>query len=114
MQQLTVDCQGYTISQTTVNIDGISSSAAAVDCDIFPGNSTTELLRLKQECGLFYLVGVKLEDGASMVNCNIQKFWTGGAIINGGKIEDSDFSLNRRAVQIPNRAANTVSTVVNR
>ena len=109
-----LNCQGYTISQTTVNIDGISSSAAAVDCDIFPGNSTTELLRLKQECGLFYLVGVKLEDGASMVNCNIQKFLAGSDIVNGGKIQDSEFSLNRRGVQIVNRAANTVSTVVNR
>ena len=46
-----LDCKGHTISQTTVNIDGIDEgSAAAVDCPIFRGNST-ERLRMKQECG---------------------------------------------------------------
>ncbi len=113
-ENTTIDCQGYTISQTTVNIDGIDTgSGAAVDCDIFPGNST-ERLRLKQECGLFFEFGVVLGDGATMRNCNIQKFLAGGAIANGGKIQDSEFSLTRRGVQIANRAANTVSTVVNR
>ncbi len=81
--------------------------------DIFPGTDA-ERLRLKQECGLYFEFGVLLEDGARMVNCNIQKFLAGSDIVNGGKIQDSEFSLNRRAVQIPNRAANTVSTVVNR
>ena len=109
-----LDCQGYTISQTTVDIDGIDKgSAAAVDCDIFPINST-ELLRMKQECGLYYPTGVRLFDGASMKNCNIQQFYYGGAMTNGGKIEDSEFSLNHRGVQISNRGANTVSKVVNR
>ena len=109
-----VDCQGYTISQTTVNIDGIDTgSAAAVDCDIFPGNST-ERLRMKQTCGLYFQFGVILEDGARMVNCNIQKFYLGGDVRDGGQIEDSEFSLNWLGVEISNDAANTVSKVVNR
>ena len=104
-----LDCKGHTISQTT---DG---SAAAMDCPIFPGNST-ERLRMKQECDLFFVAGVILKDGATMRNCNIQKFYIGGRIDNGGEIQDSEFSLNRRGVQIDNNddAANTVSKVANR
>ena len=109
-----LDCQGYTISQTTVNIDGIDTgSAAAVDCDIFPSDET-ERLATKQECGLFNVIGVRLENGARMVNCNIEKFYVGGRIDNGGKIENSGFSLNRRGLQIANFAPNTVSKIANR
>ena len=109
-----LDCQGYTISQTTVNIDGIDTgSAAALDCPIFPGNST-QRLAMKQECGLFFEYGVRLLDGAKMMNCNIQKFWGGAEVRNGGKIEDSEFSLNRRGVQIANSGANTTSKIANR
>ena len=105
-----IDCRGYTISQTTDK-----GSAAAVDCDIFPSNST-EGLRMKQECDLYYIYWVELADGATMVNCNVQTFYVGATIYDGGKIEDSDFSLNRRGVEILSRddATNTVSTVVNR
>ena len=51
-----------------------------------------------------------------MMNCNIQKFWGGAGIEDGGKIEDSEFSLNWRGVQILNSGDNTdtVSKVVNR
>ena len=90
-----LDCQGYTISQKT------NSSAAAMD--------GTE--------DLFYLRGVKLERGARMVNCNIQKFYLGVGMKNGGGIEDSQFSLNLRGAEIDHfggDAANTVSKVVNR
>ena len=108
-----LDCQGYTISQTTVNIDGTDTgSAAAVDCDIFPGDDTR--LRMKQECGLYFQYGVILEAGARMVNCNIQKFLSGGGIFDGGSIENSEFSLNTRGVFISNNAANTVSKITNR
>ena len=109
-----LNCQGYTISQTTVNIDGISSSAAAVDCDILPGPNESDRENMKKTCGLYFQVGVFLKDGARMVNCNVQKFWGGAEIENGGEIEDSDFSLNKDGVVIANRAANTVSKVANR
>jgi hypothetical protein len=109
-----LDCQGYTISQTTIDATGIDKgSAAAFDCDIFPGNDA-ERLRMKQKCGLFNVYGVLLEDGATMRNCNIQKFWGGASIVNGGKIEGTEFSLNRRVVNLSSRAANTVSKISNR
>ena len=110
-----LNCQGYTISQTTVNIDGIDEgSAAAMDCDIFPSNANR--LAMKQECGLYYEAGVILEDGATMKNCNIQKFWTGGDIYDGGEIKNSEFNLNNRGAEIDvfDGAANTVSKIVNR
>ncbi len=105
-----LDCRGYTISQTTDK-----GSAAAVDCDIFPSNST-ERLRMKQECDLYYIYGVELADGATMVNCNVQTFYVGATIYDGGLIKDSDFSLNKRGVEILSQddATNTVSKVVNR
>ena len=103
-----LNCQGYTISQTSDE-----GSAAAVDCDIFPSNST-ERLRAKQECGLYFQFGVILKDGAKMMNCNIQKFWDGAEIRDGGEIQDSEFSLNRRGVQILNRGTNTTSKIANR
>ena len=114
-----LNCQGFTISQTTVNIDGTDTgSAAAVDCPFVSGilfpSDETERLSMKQECGLYFQYGVILEAGARMVNCNIQKFWNGAGIEDGGEIKDSEFSLNNRGVQILNYAANTVSTVVNR
>jgi hypothetical protein len=102
-----LDCQGYTVSQVT------DSSAAAVDCSIELINPT-EVLKMQKECGFFYIFGVRLIDGASMVNCNTQKFWAGSAITNGGKIEDSEFSLNTRGVEIANFAPNTVSKIANR
>ncbi len=72
---------------------------------------------MNQECGLYYVAGVRLLDGAKMKNCNIQKFFVAGSILNGGKIEDSEFSLNTRGVEIAvfgAAAANTVSKVANR
>ena len=103
-----LDCQGYTISQTTDK-----GSAAALDCDILPFTNTARL-RMKQECGLFYEAGVILKDGATMRNCNIEKFWGGAGILDGGEIQDSEFSLNRRGVEILSFAANTVSKISNR
>ncbi len=94
-----LDCQGYTISQET------NSSAAALEC---PSQFETK------ECGLFYEYGVILEDGASIKNCNIKKFYVGSYMVNGGEIKDSEFSLNREGVNIDNFAANTVSKVANR
>jgi hypothetical protein len=108
-----LDCQGYTISQTTIDATGIDKgSAAAFDCGIFP--KPADIQWMKKECGLFNVYGVILEDGAIMRNCNIEKFWAGSVIVNGGKIENSGFSLNRRGVEIANFAANTVSKISNR
>lgn len=123
-----LDCRGYTISQTTVNINGTDTgSAALLDCYVPPAKGREELMirreEMKKECGYFYQFGVILEDGATMKNCSIQKFFTGAGIGNGGGIEDSKFSLNKRGVEISNAAdaiinnvtiANTVARIANR
>ena len=110
-EKAVLDCQGFTISQETVR-DG---SAAAMDCPIFaPAGNATAILEMKKGCDLFYVAGVKLLDGAKMKNCNIQKFYFGGNVTDGGVIEDSEFSLNWLGVEIFNRAANTVSKIANR
>ncbi len=102
-------CQGHTVSQVT------KSSDAALDCPIFPANDT-ERLRMKQECGFLYQFGIYLEDGASMEDCNVQKFYVGGRIDNGGTIEGSEFSLNARGLEIANFPGNgnTLSKVTHR
>ena len=89
-----LNCQGYTISQNT------NSSSAALDCPQFG------------QCGLFYDFGVILVDGATMKNCNIQKFYVGSFIVDGGEIKDSEFSV--QIANLANRAADTVSKIANR
>ena len=109
-----LDCRGYTISQVT------ESSAAAVDCDKdyqykLPLTNSTEILSMKRECGLFFQNGVKLKNGASMVNCSVQKFFTGARKDGGGTIKDSKFSLNTQGLVATNYlVANTVSKISNR
>jgi len=90
-----LDCQGYSIIQAT------NSSAAAVDCFVFPteGNAT-QIKRMKETCGLSYVWGVSVENGASAKNCNIQQFWGGAIIKDGGSFEQSVFSLNYRGLEI--------------
>jgi hypothetical protein len=74
-----LDCQGNSISQVT------KSTGAAVDCDVFPSNSTqTELM--KKECGLFYQWGITVKDGATVKNCIIRQFWGGISMAEGGTI----------------------------
>ena len=102
-----LDCQGYTIMQVT------ESSAAALDCNK-PFFNDEERLEMKQECGLFFQYGVFLEAGASMINCNVQKFYQGAGMFRGGKIVDSEFNLNRRGVQIFDSPSNTVFMVTRR
>ena len=85
-----LDCQGYTIIQTTPSI------GSAYDC-----NATTDpLLELKQACGLYYLLGIRINDGATVRNCNVQQFYFGSYMFRQGIIEDSDFTLNQRGVQL--------------
>ena len=93
-----LDCQGYSIIQAT------NSSAAAVDCFVFPteGNAT-QIKRMKETCGLSYVWGVSVENGASVKNCNIQQFWGGAVIKDGGSFDNSAFSLNYRGLEIESK-----------
>lgn len=95
-----LDCQGHSISQVT------NSSSSAVDCK-FTRN-------LKQECGLTYEYGIRVQNGATVKNCNVKKFYVGGSIKGGGTIEKSDFSLNFYGVNVYNTASKTESKVLQR
>ena len=93
-----LDCQGYSIIQAT------NSSAAAVDCFVFPTEGdATQIKRMKETCGLSYVWGVSVENGASVKNCNIQQFWGGAIIKDGGSFEQSAFSLNYRGLEIESK-----------
>jgi hypothetical protein len=90
-----------------------TSTASAIDCKVYPGNSSERLL-MKQECGLFYEYGILIQDGATVKNCNVKKFWSGGFIEDGGVIENSHFSLNNVGVTVSNEIPNTMSKVLKR
>ena len=101
-----VDCNGFSVRQKT------DSSAAAVDCKVFPtrGNET-KILLMKQTCDIYFAWGIKVENGATLKNCNVQQFWGGVEILNGGSVENSQFSLNYRGLQVVNYEDNTQSNV---
>ena len=103
-----LDCQGNSISQVA------KSTGAAVDCDVFPSNSTqTELM--KRECGLFYQWGIIVKDGATVKNCIIRQFQGGISMEEGGTIQNSEVSLNRKGMQVLSTLSNaTQSKVVSR
>ena len=101
-----VDCNGFSVRQKT------DSSAAAVDCDVFPTRcNETKILLMKQSCDLYFVWGFKVENGATLKNCNVQQFWGGAEILNGGSVENSQFSLNYRGLQVLNEEDNTQSNV---
>ena len=104
-----LDCNGFTISQVT------ESTAAAVDCTTSPFQPEG-IFNVKQDCGLFYFVGIVLTGGATMRNCHVQKSYFGAATAritgpgegsNSVAIEDSDFTLNRGGALISHNAPAT-------
>ncbi|KAL7453464.1 hypothetical protein ACHAWC_006080 [Mediolabrus comicus] len=101
-----VDCNGFSVRQKT------DSSAAAVDCDVFPSeDNATQILLMKETCDLYFVWGIKVENGATAKNCNVQQFWGGVEILNGGSVENSQASLNFRGLQVENENDNTYSNV---
>ncbi len=96
-----VDCQGYTVSQVT------NSSDAAMDCtDYFDDTNEQEIKTAKEGCGLTYFIGIRAQDGATVRNCNIQKFYSGalssvtGGETGGATFENIDGSLNYDGLKI--------------
>lgn len=67
-----LDCIGYTIYESTSSDD--SDSARNCDNTISTG---TEVEDMKTTCGMYYVRGVCLRDGASLKNCGVQKFYEG-------------------------------------
>lgn len=104
-----VDCNGFSVRQKT------DSSAAAVDCRVFPtADNSTQIRLMKETCDLYYVWGIKVENGATVKNCNVQQFWGGVEILNGGSVENSQASLNFRGLEVLNFEDNTQSNVKGR
>ena len=88
-----LDCQGYTISQS------MESIGSAVDCEV--SGSASSVLQFKEICKAFFFAGIIVEGGATVRNCIVQQFAIGSFLPSGqGVIEDSDFTLNKRATQV--------------
>ena len=103
------DCNGHSVRQVT------NSSAAAQDCTVFPSSgNAAKILEMKKTCGLFYAWGITATNGAVVRNCNVQKFWGGAEILDGGTVENSEFSLNYRGLEVLNFNDNTQSIVKKR
>ena len=87
----------------------LCTSDAAMDCSIwFSGIDEQEIKTTKEGCGLTYLIGIRAQDGATVRNCNIQKFYH-GALSNsnavtgetgGATFENIDASLNAFGLEI--------------
>ena len=105
-----LDCLGNSISQVT------KSTGAAVDCDVAPSRSnSTQTELMKRECGLFYEWGIIVKDGATVKNCIFRQFYGGISMEEGGTIQNSEVTLNRRGMQVLNTLSNaTQSKVVSR
>ena len=102
-----LDCNGNSISQET------NSAGSAVDCNVFPSNSTEREL-MKKTCRLFYELGIIVRDGATVKNCNVRKFYEGGDMRGGGTIRNSIFSMNKIGLQVANYENNTQYKVARR
>ena len=103
-----IDCNGFSIRQKT------DSSAAALDCKVWPVRDATQILLMKETCDLYYMWGIIVENGATAKNCNVQQFWGGASIKDGGTVLNSDFSLNFRGIEVENENDNTQSNVKSR
>lgn len=90
-----LDCIGYTIYESTSSDD--SDSARNCDNTISTG---TEVEDMKTTCGMYYVRGVCLRDGASLKNCGVQKFYEGVYVKNSGTIKYSTMRLNKNGVLV--------------
>ena len=113
-----VDCQGFTVSQVT------NSSDAAMDCNFSVSDiDEQDIKTAKEGCGLTYLIGIRAQDGATVRNCNIQKFYYGAysdsypenGESGGATFDNIDASLNYYGLNIFDRISDdTQYNIINR
>lgn len=90
-----LDCNGYTIYESTSSDD--SDSARNCNCDNTIGNNF-DVKVMKQTCEMYYVRGVCLKNGATLKNCGVQKFYEGVFVRNSGTIKSSTLRLNKVGV----------------
>ena len=90
-----IDCKGHTVRQLT--------SKSAASCEYSPGalfTNSNKRKEMKEEYDLFYQAGIWLADGATAINCNVEHFYDGFLVQNGGEVKKSEASRNRGGVDI--------------
>jgi hypothetical protein len=92
-----LDCDGYTIYETTSSDD----SDSARNCDeTIRNRNGAQVKVMKQACGMYYVRGVCLKNGATLKNCGVQKFYQGVYVKNSGMIKSSTMRLNKNGVTV--------------
>jgi len=78
-----LDCQDYLVHQAS------PASESALNC------TTIDPTEVKQECGLNYLAGICLQNGAKVSHCKVEQFPQGIRVIKGGEVMHSSITSNR-------------------
>ena len=87
-----LDCNGYKVYQAA------PTANSAVNCDAFVNiEYDVDSIKVKQECGLTYIAGICLKNGAKAINCNVEQFFEGILVTDGGdgEVASSDVTSNR-------------------
>ena len=88
-----IDCKGHTVRQF--------SFISAASCDKNPGRDLIPNDRrkdMKEDCQIYFQVGIWLKDGATAKNCEAEHFYDGFLILNGGKVENSEAHANSEGI----------------
>ena len=106
-----IDCKGFTVRQVA---DDFDFGESAVNCGNSPGfnlNPTQKRKTMKQNCNLYYQVGIWLADGATAVNCKAEQFYEGFFLQDGGEVKKSETSRNRRGIHVQDESVSTTGTI---
>ncbi len=105
-----IDCKGHTIHHILPN-DQFTIKNCPIGAVLPPLEPSDDRKDLKERCKFFYQVGILLVDGATAVNCNVENFYDGYHIVNGGEVKKSEAFGNQNGVTIQDLTGNTESKV---
>ena len=103
-----IDCQGHTIRQIANSPGSFCQTGLGIGDPFEPSNFRKEM---KRNCFNFYQAGILLIDGATAINCNVEKFYDGFLVLNGGEVKKSETSGNRNGVFIQDLTGSIETTV---
>ena len=104
-----IDCKGHTIRQIIQHEFTIQSCYIG---QLWPPlEPSDDRKHIKEVCRFFYQSGILLVDGATAVNCNVENFYDGYHIVNGGEVKKSESSGNQWGVNIQDLTGTTESKV---
>ena len=88
-----LDCKGYSLYQDPL------FRQRATDCTYKLG-SPEKIEAMKRNCGMYFVRGVCVKNGATLKNCGVQKFYEGVFVKNSGTIEHSTMKENTIGLQV--------------